>query len=348
MEIIDCLPYFGDREIFNQGELAARIVTACNNNDLVVLFNEDYRSTLAIGVHKFLISTCNAARISTDKLLLIFHDFDSLLSSTFKTIALPWEHNITLIHTDTTLHVSCNYKYAAGVFAGRANSIRMYAIYKKLTSRHKDAFISSLHQGFNDVHDKIEQLHFMQISRLKHNQCTLVAQHSDIDNIRPVPIMPGTNNNVSIWSNVYSMMPIEIACETSAQPGCYHVSEKIFRPIAAKRIVIPVMPAGWKQFVTSTYGFSFFEDELGLPTNYSNLPMHKQVDAAFNAVETLHRENKIVGILDRCWDKIEHNYAALQTLKQHEFANRDMSIDDAVHKLLLQHSYHLPPSASAD
>lgn len=347
MEIIDCLPYFGDREIFNQGELAARIVTACNKNDLVVLFNEDYRSTLAIGVHKFLISTCNAARISTDKLLLIFHDFDSLLSGTFKTIALPWEHRIPLACLRVNPNIKCNYTYIAGLFAGRATAPRMYAIFKIMQSRYKSLYQTSLHQSFNNACN-YEKIDFLAATKLTYsNASKFLVARSSIDIIQQVPITPGRHDDACVWEHAYSTIPIEIAVETSTQSGCYSVTEKIHRPIGYKRIVIPVMPAGWRQFVTSTYGFEFFDTELGLPANYSDLPMYKQVDAAFGAIEILHQENKIVGILDQCRDKIEHNYAALQTLKQHEFANPCMSIEDAVYRLLLQHGYHLPPSASA-
>jgi hypothetical protein len=194
-----------------------------------------------------------------------------------------------------------------GMFIGRATSDRIFAAYEhkhfKFSSMGLTSFNDNLFE-FMSYPDLVD--YFMQSDQTYAEMLT-VTPYSDIKELIPSPDsgLFTPPYNTSDWSRIYEKIAIEIVCETSTEPNCGDVSEKVYRPLYYKRPFLLIGSPG-QMAMLHDLGFKTFNGILD--ESYDQLTGFARVKRVFNLLDQLISENRLGTLLDECNEILEHNH----------------------------------------
>ena len=125
-----------------------------------------------------------------------------------------------------------------GMFIGRANNTRMYALTKYLTTYYPS--ITSFNHNFEE---NITPIPFMQEFPEDYARIKKITPYSDIGDVILPPISYPLNTLQ--WDDVYKNVAIEVVCETSPHADTFFITEKTCRPIYYHRLFLIVGSKGY-------------------------------------------------------------------------------------------------------
>jgi len=332
--IIDLQRYWGEREIYYPGELAAKIIDSMQRDNWTLLRSKEGRNAEVSGLFELLDQVCFYWKWDKSKITLETGNFWTKHS----------EYNIKYVnYADLVLdndiskvqHRQWNKEKTYGMFIGRTNVTRLHAIHRHKTFEFKDQGLTSFNQDIKQYIDRQYLLDYLCATNKRFSEAIDINPYSDIDKISPPPI---TKNHVAgpLWNNVYEKIAIEIVCETSEDDNCFAFTEKLLRPILYKR---PFLLVAAPDTISSYYKniknivnqldvknpdgtqcvdmfeLKYFENVI--PIEYDTYGGVHRVDFVFDILHELIRTNRINTILEDCRDDIEHNYSVVAKYINH-------------------------------
>lgn len=323
--IIDIQRYWGEKEIFYPGELSAKIIDAMQQDGCVILRSKEGRSGQLSGLFDLL-----------DQLSFYYKwNKSNITIETTNFLLTHSEYNIKYtcyvesgIQTDLSLiqHRPWNKEKMYGMFIGRTNVSRLHAAHKHKTFEFKQHGLTSFNQDIKHHIDRDCLLDYLCSSNRPFNEVIDIDSYSDISTIIEPPITGQYTSD--LWNAVYEKIAIEIICETAEDPGCFSMSEKMFRPMLYRRPFLLIaapgaidfyknaknnlpkldifMPDGTKFVEDDCLEIKFFENII--PIEYDNYGGVDRVDFVFDILHEIVRTGKINSILNDCASDIEHNY----------------------------------------
>jgi hypothetical protein len=307
--IIDITKHDGRSEIYNEGELAAKLSRAMQLGDDISLRTIEGNSFTENGIYKLLDTLCE------------FWNFDKK-KITLETLNWYEQHDI---YTVKSAKYSDDFTYFSkeqsakswdrsqmfGMFIGIARRERIYSLIRYQKSPYKDLGLTSFTQDFMDIDLNSDIAKVCQYADCKINDVVSIPPYSDIDKLRKPPIWHDHNTTGPVWESVYERIAIEVVCETTIHPDAFHITEKTLRPMYYRR---PFLAIGSKDYLKKLRSIGFKTFDNIIPSDYDQLEEFVRVDAVFHLLENMISNGELDTLLERCQDDIEHNYNLLLKL----------------------------------
>lgn len=323
--IIDLQRYWGEREIYYPGELAAKITDSMQKDNWTLLRSKECRNAELSGLFELLDQVCfywkwkkSKITLETGNLWTKHPEYNIKYVNYYA--AIPFEKDLLNL-----IHKPWNREKSYGMFIGRANVTRLHAAHKHKKFEFGHQGLTSFNQDIKHYIDRQCLLDYLCETNTTFDKAIDIDPYSDIDHVKPPPI---TSNHTAgnLWNNVYEKIAIEIVCETAEDEKSFSITEKILRPILYKRPFLLIAAPGAIDFyknlknIISTVDFfnpdgthvntvlnlKFFENVI--PIDYDSYGGIHRVDYVFDILHELIRTNKISTIIKDCNSDIEHNY----------------------------------------
>ena len=322
---IDIQKHVGNKELYYVGELTSKIIQGMQLDGEVYLWSKEGKNSEQNGLYQLLDELCGFWKWDKKNITI---DTTNLFNvhDCYNIVYTYYSHPAEYFNVDsatTTWNGSMYY----GMFIGRATASRIYALHKHHNFKFKHKGLTSFHTelfNFMSLPELVD--YFFYSNQTYKEMLSIPTPYSDIDEIKVPPITP--LDDVLDWSTVYEKIAIEVVCETSTEPNCYEISEKILRPMYYKR---PFLLIGSPKNLTALHkvGFKTFNhlfdesyDQLG-ESNFA------RVNRVFKILQYLVEEYGLEKLLQDANDILEHNhYMVIEYHKHHKNFNYVKYIND--------------------
>jgi hypothetical protein len=202
-----------------------------------------------------------------------------------------------------------------GMFIGRGTAERIYAVLRLRRSPLNPHAISSFNHNFEKAPILNEVARCSNYSDVSVREINKLGPYSDIDSVRPVPIIYPAYLTDQIWRSVYEKIAVEVVCETNTWHSSFFITEKVLRPMYYRR---PFVVVGSRHYLQNLKNMGFRTFDNVFDNTYDMETGMVRVDHIFNMLE--HKLFAISGneLLEKCKSDIEHNYSLLMEIgKKH-------------------------------
>lgn len=310
---IDLQDFLGQKELFRVPELCSLIIAGMQQDGNVHLYTKEGKNGYNNGLFELLDELCkywkwDKSQITIesvcpynthDKYNIIYRNYsDPAVWFNDKAKVLPW-----------------NGEKLYGMFIGRANASRIYALQQHNDFEFKDKSISSFNDDLFNFMTKSELVsYFINSNKTYTDVLSMKTPYSEIGPIIKPPIHPGVDT--MNWTEIYEQIGIEIVCEVSAEPETPEISEKILKPLYFKRPFLLVGSPNSLKFLRDHYGIKSFNDFF--PENYDTAGERnfERVKKVFELLRYIITDITIERLLDQTNDILEYNHRRVIELCQ--------------------------------
>jgi len=307
--LINIQAYWGDGQIYYPHIFTSKIIAGMLADNKVSLITLEHRCPISNGGIAFLEDLIKEWNWDASNFTLITPN---------TTVVTNCQIKFKFLTASRTVHdmpvkpkIKWTGKFDYGMFFGRFTSHRMHAIIKHKEFKYKHRGLTSMQQGPNEAlfHKcNIEMMNFLRESPdTSINDIVKFNRYSDFDKLKDSII--NNSHNDPVWDRVYPNIAIEIIAETSTQPGCYSIGEKLLRCVMYRRPFLLIGPAGMLKYLNDYWGLRTFNNWI--PADYDQFSGATRVNRIFEILTTLIESGDINDIIKTCDDDIEHNYQTL-------------------------------------
>jgi len=332
---VDMQKHWGSKELYYVPELISKIIHSMQTDGTVYLFTNEGKNGANNGLYKLLDDLCLYWK--WDKSAITIETSNFMPTSWLITELLPnygsshpdynikrTSLNMMAAYMDITSKIySWNKEKYYGMFIARASSDRIYAAHAHTKFKFKEMGLTSFRENLFEYMSYPDLVDYFMHSNQTYNEMLEVVPHSDIEELIPSPNSPlfTPPYNTSDWGKVYEKIAIDIVCETSTEPNCGDVSEKVYRPLYYKRPFLLIGSPG--QFaILHDLGFKTFDGIID--ESYDKLTGVARVNKVFEILEQLISDNRMDTLLDECKEILEHNHKQMIRLSiEHRVKHRD-------------------------